>query len=55
MANAIDIADMKAEYDSEAKKLISDRTILTWIVKHTVAELRDYSIEEIIRKYGQEC
>ena len=47
LANAIDIADMKAEYDGEAKKLVSDRTILAWIVKYTVRELRDNTIEEI--------
>ena len=47
LANAIDIADMTAEYDGEAKKLVSDRTILAWIVKYTVRELRDNTIEEI--------
>ena len=47
LANAIDIADMQAEYDGEAKKLVSDRTILAWIVKYTVRELRDNTIEEI--------
>ena len=47
LANAIDIVDMQAEYDGEAKKLVSDRTILAWIVKYTVRELRDNTIEEI--------
>lgn len=47
LANAIDIADEKAKYDSEARKLISDRTILAWIIKYTVKELKSFSVERI--------
>lgn len=37
----------KAKYDAEIKKILSDKTILAWIMKHTVTEFREYSIEEI--------
>ena len=37
-----------AKYDEAAKKLISDKQVLARIVKGTVKEFEDYSIEEII-------
>lgn len=36
LANAIEIADMKAQYDSEAKKLVSDKKVLSWECRHRI-------------------
>lgn len=47
VAQAIELGDTKAKYDAEVKNILSDKTILAWILKYTVRELRDYSIETI--------
>ena len=47
LARSIENADEKAQYDAYAKKIISDRTILSWIAKYAVTELKDYSIPVI--------
>lgn len=47
LANAIDTADMKAQYDAEAKKIVADKGVLSWIVKYTVKEMKDCTLEEI--------
>ena len=39
----------KAKYDTEVKRLLSDKTILAWIMKFTVEEFKTQSIE-IIRE-----
>ena len=46
-ANEMEAAGRKAQYDSEAKKILSDKTILAWILKYTVRELDGYTVEEI--------
>ncbi len=47
LTNTIELAKQKAQYDSEAKKIISNRTVLAWIVKYTVKELKKYTVKEI--------
>lgn len=47
LARSIATADDKAQYDTQAKKIISDKTILSWIAKYAIWELKDYSIPEI--------
>jgi hypothetical protein len=47
LTHAIEIADMKAQYDGEAKKIVSDKGVLSWILKYTVEELQDCTLEEI--------
>lgn len=47
LANAIEIANMKAQYDSEAKKLVADKKVLAWILKYTVREIADCTLKEI--------
>lgn len=48
LGNAIDVAGDKAKYDSEAKKLVSDKTVLSWIAKYCIKELKDFTLEEIV-------
>ena len=48
IAKVIEETDMKARYDAEVKKVLSDPQILAWILKYTVKEFKEYSIPEII-------
>ena len=47
LTEAVETADKKAQYDSEAKKIVSDKGILSWIAQYTVEELKDYNRDEI--------
>lgn len=38
---------IKIRYDTEVKKILSNKTILSWILKFTVKEFKDNTIEEI--------
>ena len=40
--------DIKAKYDTEAKKLLSNKEILSRILKYSVKEFENYSVQEII-------
>lgn len=40
--------NIKAKYDTEAKKLLSNKEILSGILKYSVREFENYSIQEII-------
>ena len=47
IANSIDIAKQEAQYDSCAKKLLSNIIILAWILKECVPEFKQYSVAQI--------
>ena len=47
ISNIIEGTAEKSQYDTEVKKVLSDKTILAWIMKYTVAEVKSYEIEEI--------
>lgn len=46
LANSIEVADAKSQIDENAKKLLANKQVLSWIFKHTVAEFKDYTYEE---------
>ncbi len=46
LASAVTAADAKAAYDAQAKKLLSDRQLLAWIMKYTVKEFENCTMEE---------
>ncbi len=48
LASAVTAADAKAAYDAQAKKLLSDRQLLAWIMKYTVKEFENCTMEETI-------
>lgn len=48
LSRAVDNTEYEAKYDAAAKKLVSDTQVLARIVKGTVKEFEDYSIDEII-------
>ena len=41
----------KATYDAAAKRFLSDKSILAWLLKYCVVEFKDYGITEIAKKY----
>ncbi|MBR4696486.1 MAG: nuclease, partial [Selenomonadaceae bacterium] len=43
--------DDNASYDKAAKRFLSMKILLAWILKYLVAEFRDSSIKEIAEKY----
>ena len=43
--------DGKAKYDDALKSLLSNRQILSWILKSTVPEFMDCTLEDIEQKY----
>ena len=47
LANSIEIADAKSKLDDNAKQLLANKQVLSWILKHTVEEFRDYTYKEI--------
>ena len=47
MTNSIEIAEAKSKMDENAKQLLANKQVLSWIFKHTVEEFRDYEYEEI--------
>lgn len=47
IAKAVAASDNKAAYDAQAKKLLSDKNILAWILKYTAREFRDFEIPQI--------
>ena len=48
IAKVVEEVNYKAQYDAEIKKILSDPQILAWILKYTVREFTDVSIQEII-------
>jgi len=47
ISNVIDEVSDKSRYDAEVKKVLSDKTILAWIMRSGIREFEGYSIEEI--------
>ncbi|SFB13705.1 hypothetical protein SAMN05216249_11075 [Acetitomaculum ruminis DSM 5522] len=42
----LSLADLKAQYDTYVKRLLSDKEILAFILINTIKEFKDYSIKE---------
>lgn len=47
ISNVLHEISDKAKYDAEVKKLLSNKTILAWIMKHTMEEFKNYPIAVI--------
>ncbi len=47
ISNVLEGNNNKDRYDAEVKKILSDKTVLAWILKYTVAEFDEYPVEEI--------
>ncbi len=44
----LSIAGVKAQYDTQCKKILSEKIILAWILKHVTTEFSEMCIEEIM-------
>ena len=44
----LSIAGAKAQYDTQCKKILSEKIILAWILKHVTTEFSGMSIEDIV-------
>ncbi len=51
ISNTIELAKDKMRYDNAAKKLLSEKIILAWIMNQCIAEYQGMSVEEIATKY----
>ena len=49
IATNIESDDNKRKYDAQCKKVLSDKHILAYILKHVVEEVNGYTIKEIIQ------
>ncbi len=47
IANVLERNNYKDRYDTQAKQILSDRTVLSWILKYTTSEFKNYPIELI--------
>lgn len=50
-SNTLTLGDAKTRYDNIAKKLLSEKILLAWIMKHCMKEYKDISVEDIASKY----
>lgn len=51
LAESIDINGRKKAYDAACKKVLAEKIILAWIMKYTMKEYADMTVEEIAGKY----
>ena len=51
LAKGIETAGENARYDAACKRLLSEKSILAWIMKSCLEEYRDCSISDIVEKY----
>lgn len=51
LSQSIRVADEKVRYDAACKKVLAEKIILAWIMKHTMKEYRTYEVGEIVEKY----
>ena len=48
LKNDIELIGIKARYDEQCKKLISNKQILAWILKYSAEEYKDCTIDQIV-------
>ena len=51
LSTSIDIVDQKTQYDEACKKVLAEKIILAWIMKHTMKEYVDYDVVEIVERF----
>ena len=48
MAGVLDAAGSKIQYDEWAKRMLSEKAILAWLLKECADEFRDVSVNEMM-------
>ena len=51
LAQSIDIVQQKVQYDEACKKVLAEKIILAWIMKHTMKEYAAYDVREIVGNF----
>ena len=51
LSQSIDIVQQKAQYDTACKKVLAEKIILAWIMKHTMKEYATYEVREIVDRF----
>lgn len=51
LSKSLDATEERAKLDAACKRLIANKIILAWIMKHSMEEYAAYTIEEIAAKY----
>ena len=51
LSQSIDIVEQKKQYDEACKKVLAEKIILAWIMKHTMSEYVDYDVWEIVEQF----
>lgn len=51
LSQSIDIVDQKEQYDEACKKVLAEKIILAWIMKHTMKEYVNYDVGEIAKQF----
>lgn len=47
LARELSLTEGKSQYDTQCKRVLADRTILSWILKHTTEEFRGMTLPQI--------
>lgn len=51
LSQSIDTVQQKAQYDEACKKVLAEKIILAWIMKHTMKEYASYDVREIVKNF----
>ena len=51
LAQSVELTVQKAQYDAACKKLLAEKIILAWIMKHTMKEYAEYDVREIVERF----
>ncbi len=51
LSQSIEAAKQKNQYDASCKRVLAEKIILAWIMKHTMKEYTVYDVQEIAGKY----
>ena len=51
LAQSVELTVQKAQYDAACKKLLAEKIILAWIMKHTMKEYAGYEVKEIMERF----
>ncbi len=51
LSQSIDIVQQKEKYDAACKKVLAEKIILAWIMRHTMKEYAEYDVKEIVEHF----
>ena len=51
LAQSMELPVQKAQYDAACKRVLAEKIILAWIMKHTMKEYAGYEVKEIMERF----